>query len=205
MNMIFKSPSRLIFAAVLAAAGFATVIAPSTATAQEKSSYILVVDNDALYRDSIVAQDIRSQLLTLSNALKDEAKVSQDALAAEAKQLSDQKDLLDDATLKQRIADLSKRQKEVQEKIQRKSMALELGSERARLQMQKVLEPIFTELLNSRNADMLMDRKYTLASSSQNDITAQVMKKLNETLTKLKVEPISPEDLKKLQQQQSGQ
>lgn len=202
-SMSFRWPA---VAAVLAVACFVIIGALISAMARdESSSYILTVDNDALFRDSVVAQDIRGQLLTFSNAIKDEAKIAQDALNEEAKQLSNQKDSLDEKTLRQRITALTKRQKEVQEKAQTKSMALELGSERARQQMQRVLEPIFTELLNARDADFLVDVKFTLASSAQNDITAEVMKELNEALTKLKVEPISPEELKKLQQQQSGQ
>lgn len=168
---------------------------PASAQSPDRPAVILVVDQDALFRDSLVAQDIRRQINEYAESIKAEAESAQAQLKADAQRISDQRDTLSEVDMRRELEALQLKERELQQSIGIRSTALQLGGEKARREVQAVLEPIVSEVMKRHGATLMFDRKFVLATTAEHNVTAEVMKMLNERLTKLTVKPVDPSEL----------
>lgn len=161
---------------------------------------VLIVDTEAVFAQSKVGQNIRSQFEEQAKKLRAEGKKTDDALQADAKKLTEERALLSQEDLKKKVQDLQKREAEFQQSMQQKSQALQLGLQRANAKVEAALRPIFAEVLKEKGGTVLFDQSVVLAGGADLDISAEVLKRLNEKLTTVEVKPVSPAELQKAAQ-----
>ena len=160
---------------------------------------VLIVDTEAVFSQSKVGQNIRSQFEDQAKKLRAEGKKTDDALQADAKKLTEERALLSQDDLKKKVQDLQKREAEFQQSMQQKSQALQFGLQRANAKVEAALRPIFAEVLKEKGGTVLFDQSVVLAGGADLDVSAEVLKKLNERMTTVEVKPVTAEELQAAQ------
>lgn len=162
---------------------------------------ILIVNTESVFAQSKVGQSIRTQFQEQAKKLQAEGAKTETAIQADAKKLSDERALLSQEDLQKKFQALQQREMEFQQSMQEKGQALQLGVQQANAKVEAALRPIFAEVMKEKGGTVLFDQSVVLAGGSDLDISAEVLKRLNEKLTTIEVKPVS---MAELQAQQSG-
>tara|TARA_R110002110_G_scaffold29413_7_gene105085 strand:- start:6949 stop:7590 length:642 start_codon:yes stop_codon:yes gene_type:complete len=194
-EMKFKlSISRLVAGALLAfTMGMTFMPVPAAAAGP---AIILIVNTEAVFSQSKVGQSVRSQFEEQAKKLQAEGKKKDAALQADAKKLGDERALLSQEDLQKKVQALQKREAEFQQTMQSKGQALQMGLQRANAKIEAALRPIFADILKEKRGTVLFDQSVVLAGGADLDISAEVLKRLNEKMTTVEVKPVTPEELK---------
>ena len=198
--MMLKS----VIARTLAAAAIVSLVAvPLTAAPAlaVEPAVILIVDSESVYAQSKVGQSIRTQFQEQAKKLQAESAKTESALQADDKKLGEERALLSPEDFQKKAQALQKRVMEYQQSMQEKGQALQLGVQQANAKVEAALRPIFAEVMKEKGGTVLFDQSVIVAGGSDLDISAEVLKRLNEKLTTVEVKPVS---LAELQAQQKN-
>lgn len=163
---------------------------------------ILIVNTESVFAQSKVGQSIRTQFQDQAKKLQAESAKAEEKLQADAKKLSDERALLSQEDLQKKFQALQQREMEFQQSMQEKGQALQLGVQQANAKVEAALRPIFAEVMKEKGGTVLFDQSVIVAGGSDLDISAEVLKRLNEKLTTIEVKPVSIAELQA--QQKSG-
>lgn len=197
---------------LLAATLLAAAFVPSLAAAAD----VLVVDFQRVYRDSLAGKDAQTKLRGVNDAINAELKPELDAWTAERDKLGPR---FKDKTQEQLIAELQKDEnlrkqyeavqttlQNLQQKQQLREQELQATEQRALAAVIKGTEPILNDLLNERNAAVVLERGSITVAAPNTDVTNEVVKRLD---ARLKAVPVTKVDLVKesqdAQQRQASQ
>lgn len=194
--MSFKLSVKRIAAVAALAFGMGFVAAPAQAVGP---AVILVVDTQGVFSQSKAGQSIRSQYEEQAKKIMADGKKTDDALQADAKKLSDERALLSQEDLQKRVQGLQQRTVEFQQSMQFKQQGLQLGVQRAEAQVEAALRPIFAEIMKEKGGTILLDQAVVLAGGADLDISAEVLKRLNEKLAKVDVKALTKEEIEAAQ------
>jgi Skp family chaperone for outer membrane proteins len=191
MQICFASTRRLglmaaLLSLVTAAPAFAQDAPP--AAGPMAPATVLVVDYNGLLNTATAATDIRNQIQALKAKMQksvdaDEAGLKKDEEALRGKQAS----LPADAFAKQRDA-FQKKVADVQRRVQERNRQLETALNNATDKMRQAIVPIFSDIMTSQNATVLLDTSSILYADASLDISKQALERLNQAITKVKVE-----------------
>lgn len=186
----------------LAAIALVSLSVAAVGTAQAASpAVILIVNTEAVFAQSKVGQSIRTQFQEQAKKLQAESTKAEEKLQADAKKLSDERALLSQEDLQKKFQALQQREMEHQQSMQEKGQALQLGVQQANAKVEAALRPIFAEVMKEKGGTVLFDQSVIVAGGSDLDISAEILKRLNEKLTTVEVKPVS---LAELQAQQKN-
>ncbi|MDX5365001.1 MAG: OmpH family outer membrane protein [Alphaproteobacteria bacterium] len=200
--MSFKLSVKRMAAVAALAMGMSFGVAPAQAVGP---AVILVVDTQGVFAQSKAGQSIRSQYEEQAKKIMADGKKTDDALQADAKKLSDERALLSQEDLQKRAQGLQQRNIEFQQSMQIKQQGLQLGVQRAEAQVEAALRPIFAEIMKEKGGTILLDQAVVLAGGADLDISAEVLKRLNEKLAKVDVKPLTKEEMEAAQKAANGQ
>jgi len=191
MQICFASTRRLgLMAALLSLVTVAPAFAQDAppAAGPMAPATVLVVDYNGLLNTATAATDIRNQIQALKAKMQksvdaDEAGLKKDEEALRGKQAS----LPADAFAKQRDA-FQKKVADVQRRVQERNRQLETALNNATDKMRQAIVPIFSDIMTSQNATVLLDTSSILYADASLDISKQALERLNQAITKVKVE-----------------
>ncbi|HEX7775318.1 MAG TPA: OmpH family outer membrane protein [Parvibaculum sp.] len=187
--MKFYGSIARVFAAFIVAS---LVYGASLATAQAAAAPVIVIVNtEQIFAQSKVGQNVRSQLQTMANKIQSDGKKGEAAIQAEAKKLGEQRSLLSEADFQKKVQALEQKQGEFQQTMRRKGQELQLGSNKARADIEQAIRPIFADVMKKNGANILLDQSVVLAGGVDLDVTAEVLKELDAKITTLVVKPVS--------------
>ncbi|PKQ05703.1 MAG: hypothetical protein CVT73_11285 [Alphaproteobacteria bacterium HGW-Alphaproteobacteria-12] len=198
--MQYKSSFKCIAVAFGMALGalLSTAATPAFAVGP---AVVLIVNTEAVFAQSKVGQNIRSQFEEQAKKLRAEGKKTEDGLQADAKKIADERALLSPEDMQKKVQAWQKREAEFQQSMQQKSQALQLGLQRANGKVEAALRPIFAEVLKEKGGTVLFDQSVVLAGGADLDISAEVLKRLNERMSTTELKPVS---IKELQAEQKA-
>lgn len=199
--MSLKLSVKRIAAVMTLAFGMSLSMVPAQAVGP---AVILVVDTQSVFAQSKAGQSIRSQYEEQAKKIMADGKKTDDALQADAKKLSDERALLSQEDLQKRVQSLQQRNIEFQQSIQIKQQGLQLGVQRAESQVEAALRPIFAEIMREKGGTILLDQAVVLAGGADLDISAEVLKRLNEKLAKVDVKALTKEEMEAAQKAANG-
>lgn len=197
VSRVTAAIAAVVFVAV---ASVASVPAKAQDGATAKPAVILIVNTEQLFAQSKVGQSIRKQAQAQAEALQAENQKKSKEMEAEAKKLGDQRALLSQSEFQKKVEALQKKDRQLQKTMQEKSQAFQLGTQQARAKVQAALRPIFVDIMKERGGTVLLDQSVVLAGGVDLDVTQEALKRLNEKLSDVKVEPVSMAELQKRQQ-----
>jgi len=167
--------------------GAASFVAPAAAEGFPQAAP-LIVDYQRLQTQSKAAQDVRRQIQAVQS--KFQASVDKDLQA-----LRDEEKKLRDAASKLSQAERDKRQKafegkvaEAQRRAQAINKAISEAVDAAGGKVREALEPIFTDLMTTRGANVLLGTNEVIYFDPKLEITTEVLAALDAKLPSIKVE-----------------
>jgi outer membrane protein len=174
---------KLLISASLAAA----VALPSAAQAQAiPAAVIAVVDLDRVTSQcnscKTAAAALRAQVTALQNretALATPLQTEQKAIQAVIDALNGKEP---DAALQARVKAFQTKQQQAAQELQRQQQQVQLNNQYVQKQVAEKLGPIYTQVMQKRGANMMVEIGQTLASGANLDVTSDVLTALNAAL-----------------------
>ena len=190
--------NKLAFGAALAALSIAM---PGAALAQRASAAaIIIVDTERLYRDCTACRAAQTQLQSQINAaqqraqalgqpIQTEGQSIEQAARAAANQQGAARTAAETA-LQQRVTALQGRQNSANQELQRLEQNIQSTRANVLRQINARLNPIITQVMTARGANIALDTNATLAHGPSLDVTAEVLAALNQQLPSVSVTPL---------------
>jgi Skp family chaperone for outer membrane proteins len=179
----------------IAALAASAVVVPSAAIAQRvPAAVVVVVDTDRIYRDCTACKSAQSQLetrvkslqarqTTLANQLRPEGEAIQAAVQALAGKAPD-------AALRARIQAFQTKQEAANQELSRGQQNLQSIQANVVRQINARMNPVITQVMTARGANIAVELGATLAHAQATDVTADVLAGLNSALPSVTLTPL---------------
>ncbi|WP_306016251.1 OmpH family outer membrane protein [Oceanicaulis sp. MMSF_3324] len=173
-------PLRMLSAALVLSIGF---------SAASFAQSVLVMNEQRILRESAVGQHIASRLEAIGTEIQAELQPQQEAIQSESEALNAELSALSEDAIRQR-PDLASRYEALQRDASTFEQTRRLrGQELAATEQQAmrpvlpVLQEVLQEIVNERNADVLVDRSTIVYARESVDITDTAIERLNQRIT----------------------
>jgi outer membrane protein len=171
----------------LIAASAAALLAPAAANAQAvPAAVVAVVDLQRVTADCNACKTASAALRGKATALQNRQKALATPLQTEGKSIQAAIDALKgaepDAALQARIKAFQTKQQQGAQELQRSQEQLQRDQQYIQKQVTDKLEPIYSQVMQKRGANILMEVGSTLATTTTVDVTADVLASLNAAL-----------------------
>ncbi len=166
--------------------------AASASTTSTPTPKILVIDRSAILRQSVAGKDMIMQIDALSKSAETEFKGEEDKLRSDAQALQQQMAVLAPEVRSQKTKEFDARQQALQKKVQDRQNQIQAGVYKARKQIEDALGPILEALMTERGANLLFDRNAIVLGTVDVDVTGVAIQRLDQKLSKVKVELTDP-------------
>jgi len=165
-----------------------TALSAPAAFAQTPTANILVVDMVRVQEQSLAAKSVQAQVREFETKLQDQAKKAEEKLKAQETGLKQQQTLLAPEQFDAKRREFENKVGEEQRKLQQTQQDLQVALRNAQGTLLKTLEPILKEIMTERGANIMIDRRMVLLTSSSSlDVTDVVVERLDKKLPTLKV------------------
>ena len=197
--------NKYTFGAALAAIALAV---PAAAPAQKApAAAIVVVDMDRVYQECTACRAANAQLQTQLQQIQQRAQQLAAPIQTEGTSIQTAVRALNgrqpDAALQARITALQTKQNQGNQEIQGREQTLRSMQANVAQQINARLNPIITQVMTARGANVALDVNATLARAQGLDVTADVLTQLNQQLPSVTVAPL-PAGQQPAQQQPQG-
>jgi len=184
---------RLLLSASLAA----SAVLPSAAHAQAiPGAVVAVVDLDRVTRDCNACKTASAALRGHVTSLQSRENTLAAPLQTEGKSLQTAIDALagkePDAALQARIKAFQAKQQQGAQEIQRQQQQIQANQQYVQKQIAEKLGPIYTQVMQRRGANIMVEIGTTLASASGIDVTTDVLTALNTAMPSLQTTAPAP-------------
>ena len=182
----------MIKSVVLASALF---VVPVAVQAQAiPAAIVVVVDTQQIFAECTACKSAQTQLQSQAAAIQERAKALGEPLQAEAEAI--QKAVggkAPDAALQTRIRALQTKEGSANQEIQGRQQTFARNRAYVAEQINAKLNPIISQVMQKRGANIAVDQGATLAAASSLDVTADVLAQLNTQLPSVGVNaPAAP-------------
>lgn len=167
--------------------------APLTGATSSGAPSILVVDRGAILRTSVAGKDLIRQIDEFGKAMEAKYGEEEKKLRADVQELQEQAGVLSPEARQKKEKELRERGEALQKKVQEEQAAIQNGINLARTEIEKALGPILNTLFQERGATIMLDRGAIVLGSVDIDVTADVIKRLDQVLPSVTVTPTKPE------------
>ena len=173
---------KLLISALLAAATL-----PTAAQAQAiPAAVIAVVDLDKVTSQCNACKTASAALRSQVTALQNREKTLATPLQTEGKAIQAAIDALNgkepDAALQARVKAFQAKQQQGSQELQRQQQQIQLNQQYVQKQIADKIGPIYTQVMQRRGANVMVEIGQTLASGSSLDVTNDVLTALNAAL-----------------------
>ena len=173
---------KLLITASLAAAAL-----PTAAQAQAiPAAVVAVVDLDKVTSQCNACKTASAALRSQVTALQNREKTLATPLQTEGKAIQAAIDALNgkepDAALQARVKAFQAKQQQGSQELQRQQQQIQLNQQYVQKQIAEKIGPIYTQVMQRRGANVMVEIGQTLASGSSLDVTNDVLTALNSAL-----------------------
>ncbi len=183
MKTIFKAAAI----ASLTLAG--SVSLPSMAQAQAAQAAILVVDMDRIGTESAAGRNAQTQLKSKLDSVQARAKTLGDQFRNEAETLQKARASMAQEAFQAKVKDLQSRQVTAENELRGREQDYGRSLAYVRKQIFDNVNPIITQLMRERNAQLVISQDATLAIAASIDVTNEVISRLNAKLPSVSITP----------------
>ena len=172
---------------LLSAAFAAALLTPAAASAQAvPAAVVAVVDLDRVTAECNACKTARASLQSQLTAFQNRQKALATPLETEGKSIQTAVDALNgkepDAALKTRAQNWETKRNQAAQEVARQQQQLQANSQYVQKQIVDKLGPIYRQVMQRRGANVLVETGATLATSSNVDVTNDVLAALNAAL-----------------------
>ena len=148
---------------------------------------VAILDLTSIRRDSIVVKNIREQIESFREGFRKNIQKEEIALKAANQDLAKKRNILTPEEFSKERRKFQQKVVKLQRMVQQSKQALEQTRSIAMVEVERVLNKIITKIALDRDINIILRRDVTILASRSLEITADVLKELNEILPKVKV------------------
>jgi Skp family chaperone for outer membrane proteins len=180
--MTLRSLTTALLAIALA---LTAAILPAAARAQSKT--VAVVDVKEVLDRSLAARSIKKQLSVFARGLSDDAKKMGADLRKEEQELANKRAILAPERFTELRRELARKAQNGRRELAEKKKAIDRSANEAMEKVENVFRGIAAEIVEQRKLDLLLRKSAVIHSSGSVDVTAEVLKKLDQRLPSVQV------------------
>jgi outer membrane protein len=186
-NLRLQKIGRLALPAV--AVGFAFAVgALGFAHSAPAGIGVIYVDSNALYTESKAGQAVATQIGALKKSMEDDLGKKAEKLQLEQKQLEGQQAMLSQEAWQAKVRQAQEKQMSLQREADDKQRQLQTAIQSARSKIWQVAGPVLDDLLKEKQAMIVLERMVVLRGTTDIDVTATAVERLNQKLPTLKID-----------------
>lgn len=175
--------SHAVIAALLSLALVAHLGQPTEAAAQDAGGLsIVVIDAEAIYRDSDALRQLQGEIVKQREAFAEEIRGREEALRTDSQQLAKQQGILSASALAERRKALETRVAALQRQVQERKGALDRQWSEGMRRVREVLIEVSQEIAAARKADLVIEKSVVVLVKPEFDITSEALTLLNKKL-----------------------
>ena len=143
---------------------------------------VSVVNIQTIMRESVATKSVREQLEAKQKAYQAEISKQEQALQKEEQELAKQQSALSKEAFEEKVKAFRTKATSMQKEVQVKKATLDGAYEQSLAQVQKTMEGIISELAKEKGFNICIPSSQLIFAEPSLDITADVLKRLNEKL-----------------------
>lgn len=173
---------RSLIAAMLLVAA---VSVSAVQVAQAQGSTVMVIDDNKIFLDSKAGKDIQTKLQNIEKQINNELEPSRKALETEIKALQPKLEgktrdaIAADTALVNELAAFQEKNNELNQKRAIAEREYAMTAEKAIIDFNNALDPVLTEVIREKNAQVVFLKSQVVFSADAVDGTAAVIQKLD--------------------------
>ncbi len=144
---------------------------------------IIIVDFTRVQEESLVGQNVISQLTQYGNAVQARKEALEASLNDEGAALENQESVLPPDAFQQRVTAFQQKARQADLELQGYRSTMVRGEQNAKLQITNELKPIVNKIMGERGADLVLDKSLIYISGGGFDVTDIVISRLNAVIT----------------------
>jgi len=148
---------------------------------------VIYVDSNALYTESKAGQAVSTQIGTLKKTMEDDLGKKAEKLQLEQKQLEGQQSMLSQDAWQAKVREAQEKQMSLQREADDKQRQLQAAIQTARSKIWQAAGPVLDDLLKEKQAMIVLERMVVLRGTTDIDVTAQAVDRLNQKLPTLAI------------------
>ena len=148
---------------------------------------VAVVDIQKILNESLAAQSIRKQVEAMSKSLGEDVRKARDRLRNDEKDLAGKRAILSPERFAQMRRELGKKATDRQRALNDRRRGIDRSFSSAMGKIQKVFREVSAQIAKERKLTMVMRKSAVVLSPAKMDITAEVLKRLNQRLPRVAV------------------
>jgi outer membrane protein len=152
------------------------------------SAVIAVIDSQRVWRDSKAATSARQQLEQFRGQFQQEIQREEERLRNEEQELGRQRAILAPDAFEGRRREFERKVQDLQRRVQERQRALEQSFNVTRGEINKVVIAVINDLSKDRGFTVVLDRAQVSFSADGLDITADVLRVLDQRIPQVKVQ-----------------
>lgn len=174
------------FKTLIAGAMFAIALAvPSIQTAAAQGTTVMVIDDNKVFLDSKAGKDIQTKLQNIEKQINNEIEPLRKSLETEIKTLQPKLEgktreaIAADAGLVTELNAFQKKNNELNQKRAIAEREYAMTAEKAIIDFNKALDPVLTEVIREKNAQVVLLKSQVVFSADAVDATSAIVQKLD--------------------------
>lgn len=173
---------KKLFVAMALALSSITIAAP---IASAQGTTVVVIDQRKIMRDSRAGKDIQAKMKSIEDQIKRELEGTSRSLQSEGQSIESRTQNMTpqavaaDPTLKGQVESFYKKAGEFNRTRQIRARELQITERKAWNEFFKALQPILQQVVNEKNAQVMLDRSSTVYANPTLDASALVISKLD--------------------------
>lgn len=173
---------KSVFVSLALIVSSATVLAP---LAEAQGTTIVVIDQRKIMANSRAGKDIQTKMKSIEDQIKRELESTQRSLQSEGQSIEARtknktpQAIAADAALKSQVEGFYKKAGEFNRTRQVRARELQITERKAWNEFFKALQPILQEVVNEKNAQVMLDRSGVVFANPTLDATSSVISKLD--------------------------
>ena len=180
---------RLLMGAVFIVS-LAVVLNPLSAQEQTDGNIgVLVVDMQRIQRDAAAATSVREQSAAMRADLEETIGERARAISVEEAELAELRERMTTAEFRERVREFEKKVFANRDFAQQESAKLQAVLAQASNRLRREIAPILAQLLQEREAKIMLDKSQVILSADTLDVTDEVLRRLNETVPSMRLVP----------------
>ncbi len=190
--------NRCTFSVYLAVAGALTLFAAvSVAKSQElPAPRIGVVDVQKVLRDSKAAKSIRPAVQKMRKDFQQQVSAQERRLRQAEQELTRQRAILAPEAFSQKRRAFSEEARKAQSSVQQRRRQLDKAFNDTKNEILKNLVVVAQQVAESKNLNMLVEKRYLFISAKTMDVTKAIITRLDKRLPKLAVKAGNPNQVR---------
>ena len=144
-----------------------------------------------IQRDAAAATSVREQSAAMRADLEETIGERARAISVEEAELAELRERMTTAEFRERVREFEKKVFANRDFAQQESAKLQAVLAQASNRLRREIAPILAQLLQEREAKIMLDKSQVILSADTLDVTDEVLRRLNETVPSMRLVPLN--------------